>query len=47
MMTSFDERVNLLRQSSENGRKPLPRVALGAVNRDGEDIENLHRCLDR
>ncbi|CEN60518.1 Putative Beta-lactamase class C and other penicillin binding protein [Aspergillus calidoustus] len=34
MMTSFEERVNLLRQSSENGRKPLPRVTLGAVNRD-------------
>ncbi|GKZ63262.1 hypothetical protein AnigIFM49718_011332 [Aspergillus niger] len=34
-MTSFEERVNLLRQSSENGRKPLPRVTLGAINRDG------------
>ncbi|KAL2849416.1 beta-lactamase/transpeptidase-like protein [Aspergillus pseudodeflectus] len=35
MTTSFEERVNLLRQSSENGRKPLPRVTLGAINRDG------------
>ncbi|GKZ93432.1 hypothetical protein AnigIFM59636_006504 [Aspergillus niger] len=34
-MTSFEEKVNLLRQSSENGRKPLPRVTLGAINRDG------------
>ncbi|KAI9034956.1 serine hydrolase domain-containing protein [Aspergillus affinis] len=34
-MTSFEERVNFLRLSSENGKKPLPRVTLGAVNRDG------------
>ncbi|KAI9932600.1 hypothetical protein ASPWEDRAFT_55661 [Aspergillus wentii DTO 134E9] len=34
-MASFEEKVNLLRQSSENGRKPLPRITLGAVNRDG------------
>jgi hypothetical protein len=34
-MTYFDERVNFLRLSSENGKKPLPRVTLGAVNRDG------------
>ncbi|KAL4757882.1 serine hydrolase domain-containing protein [Aspergillus foveolatus] len=36
-MTSFEERVNFLRLSSENGRKPLPRVTLGAVNRDVTD----------
>ncbi|RAK89405.1 beta-lactamase/transpeptidase-like protein [Aspergillus costaricaensis CBS 115574] len=34
-MTSFEEKVNLLRQSSENGRKPLPRMTLGAINSDG------------
>ncbi|KAL4986246.1 beta-lactamase/transpeptidase-like protein [Aspergillus falconensis] len=33
-MTSFEERVNFLRLSSENGKKPLPRVTLGAINRD-------------
>ncbi|KAL3440316.1 beta-lactamase/transpeptidase-like protein [Aspergillus insuetus] len=39
-MTSFDERINLLCQSSENGKEPLPRVTLGAINRDGMDREN-------
>lgn len=34
-MANFEERVNFLRLSSENGKKPLPRVTLGAVNRDG------------
>lgn len=34
-MTCFEERVNFLRLSSGNGKKPLPRVTLGAVNRDG------------
>ncbi|GFF71785.1 acyltransferase LovD [Aspergillus lentulus] len=34
-MTYFEERVNFLRLSSENGKKPLPLVTLGAVNRDG------------
>ncbi|KAF7591462.1 hypothetical protein BBP40_001508 [Aspergillus hancockii] len=34
-MTSFDETVNLLRHASENGMNPLPRVTLGAINRDG------------
>ncbi|PYH67999.1 serine hydrolase domain-containing protein [Aspergillus vadensis CBS 113365] len=33
-MTSFEDKVNLLRQSSENGRKPLPRITLGAINSD-------------
>lgn len=35
MMTSFEKRVNFLRLSSENGKKPLPGVTLGAVNRNG------------
>ncbi|GMF82004.1 unnamed protein product [Aspergillus oryzae] len=34
-MANFEERVNLLRLSFENGKKPLPRVTLGAVNKDG------------
>ncbi|KAJ0425009.1 beta-lactamase/transpeptidase-like protein [Aspergillus carlsbadensis] len=34
-MTSLDERVNLIRQSSAKAGKPLPRVTLGAINRDG------------
>jgi CubicO group peptidase (beta-lactamase class C family) len=49
-MTYFEERVNFLRLSSENGKKPLPRVTLGAVNRDGIErhpalFSNSKYCL--
>ncbi|KAB8240821.1 hypothetical protein BDV35DRAFT_398296 [Aspergillus flavus] len=34
-MTSFDETVNSLRHQSAEDKQPLPRVTLGAINRDG------------
>ncbi|KAE8330209.1 beta-lactamase/transpeptidase-like protein [Aspergillus sergii] len=34
-MTSFDETVNSLRHQSREDKQPLPRVTLGAINRDG------------
>ncbi|OGM50901.1 transesterase (LovD) [Aspergillus bombycis] len=34
-MTSFDEIVNSLRRSSGEDKQPLPRVTLGAINKDG------------
>ncbi|KAK9592074.1 hypothetical protein V6Z92_005108 [Aspergillus fumigatus] len=40
-MTTFDEREDFLRLAFENGKKPLPRVTLGAVSRDG----SLHYAM--
>ncbi|KAB8265984.1 beta-lactamase/transpeptidase-like protein [Aspergillus pseudonomiae] len=34
-MPSFEETVNLLRHPSGEDKQPLPRVTLGAINRDG------------
>jgi hypothetical protein len=40
-MTTFDEREDFLRLAFENGKKPLPRVTLGAVSRDGMERYNI------
>ena len=42
IMTSFKERLNLLRPSSGNGRKPLPWITLGPIKRDGMERHPHH-----